>query len=239
MVEWLPEYMRRYTQPETPEEKKEAQYVIRWRGNATRDKAQVMNFVRDVVTGLEPILLKYVVPHDYQPEVRFRAPIRIPYLDGRLTSIDLIGGIDIVTRLNFDVHKVGKEGQWVMYDLKATANADYIPKTLGQSIFYDLGGTAYYGQTPVAFGFIAPAIPEKVVWSRITDDDRRAMMARIIRFAHGNWKKDWSPHVTSQCSMCDVQHACVMFKPVTFVDAQQKNRASFAETAAARAVHRT
>lgn len=243
MVAMVPDVFRLYTKPATPEEKQEAQYIVKWRGDPNRDKALVVNFVRDVVTQLEPILLKYVVPHDYQPELRFRTPFGIPYLDGRLTAVDLIGGIDIVVRLRSPMELNGvrlETGDFAFYDLKATANKDYIPKTLGQAIFYDISGGYYFGmpEQPKAFGFIAPVLEQKIHWTTVAEIDRTVMIDRIIRFAHGQWRREWDPKVGSQCYNCDVRHACEAWKVDVEENSAGKHRASFEVAAKRRAVHR-
>lgn len=240
MEAMVPEFMDRYTKPPAEgESEPDGRYaIIRWRGNRERDRALVTNFVTEVVRDLEPILLKLVVPHEYQPEMRFRTTIQIPYLDGRMTSIDLIGAMDIVTRLLYPMLGLNTE-DWVSYDLKATKDPKYMSKTAGQAIFYDIGLGHFIGDTsqPKLFGFIAPAIPEKVVWVRITNDDRRMMMARIIAMAQGMWKQDWDPKESDAgCQWCEVQHACTKWAVEVDRDAAGRNRASFQKAATKRSL---
>lgn len=181
--------------------------VVRWR--SVNDKAIMTNFCRELVVKLEPILQELVLPYDYQPEVRYRTPIMIPYLDSRPTMVYMAGGIDIVVRRSED------PPEWYAYDLKGTANDKYVNSVLGQGIFYDISMEALYGHSPVRFGFIQPMCKEKIVYANITDDDRRQMMVRIERMAHYMWRKDWTPkETTSGCTQCPVKHHCVKFTPV-------------------------
>lgn len=242
MVGMVDEVFERITSPESNDEDRR---LIRWRGNPSSDKLKAKNFIRDVVNDLEPILWSMVIPHLFQPELKFRTQIVIPYLDGRLTAVELIGGIDIVMQTQDEELELPNgtllaPGDFALFDLKATRQDDYIAKTLGQGTFYDIAWGAYIGDAiqPRAFGFIAPALKNKVHWSEITDADRRVMMTRVVDYAHGHWRKDWTPNVTSQCSNCEVKHACSAFGFVPAIDAAGKNRASFTKTAKSRAVHR-
>src|SRR4051812_23644526 len=70
------------------------QYIIKWRGNPAEDMAKVKAVVVNVLTNLEPILWREIIPHGYQAEVRFNTMIGIPYLDGRIVGVELRGGID-------------------------------------------------------------------------------------------------------------------------------------------------
>jgi hypothetical protein len=185
---------------------------------------------------MEPILVAHVLPYDYHPELKFRATIYIPDPWGKLSPLDLIGGIDIATR--FEPPGVSTEfGRFRNYDLKATTNTSYIQQTLGQAIFYDVAFGHWIGdkRQPEGFGFIAPALPELVYWANITDDDRRAMLARIIKAANGMWLKKWEPKEDdSGCNYCDVKHVCDKFAIVSQTDAQGRNRASFGRSGATR-----
>lgn len=229
MVAMAEDYVRRLSMPDQDDAHEDAQ-VVRWRGDPLTDRQLVTNFVREVVSELEPILEKYVLPHDYQPELSFRTPIFVPYLDGNMTAVEMIGGIDIVVRER-------DTGDYVLYDLKATKNPAYLNTVAGQAIFYDIAFGNWIGdqKQPIKFGFIAPAVKEKVVWAHITDDDRRVMMTRIVRFCQGQWRKEWDPKkANSGCSECEVRHACVKWTVSSVKDSQEQNRASFMETARAR-----
>lgn len=232
--------MERFANPQNEDDRKTAR-VIKWRGDPREDRAKVTEFVRDTVVKLEPILLEYVIPHDYEEELSFRTTIGIPYLDGRTVGVTLLGGIDIVTRLRDAIaidagRTLFAPGEFVLYDLKATSDEKYVSKVVGQAIFYDIAFGHWWGdpRQPRAFGFISPATNERLIWVKIDDAARRAMMERIIRFAHGMWRGEWEPKVSNTgCSYCECKHACDKFALHTKPGEEGRRRASF-ETAASR-----
>lgn len=180
--------------------------VVRWRGR--NDRAVTANFCRELVTRLEPILYEYVVPFEYQPAVRFRAPVTLPGLDDEPRTVMLVGEVDVVTR---DV-----SGDYRAYDLKATQDEGYVKKTLGQSVFYDLSMGEYYGTNPVEFAFIQPMCKQRVVHVKITNDSRMEMVTRIVKMAHAVWRQEWETLAedAGECFNCPVKHACPKFQPV-------------------------
>lgn len=229
MVHMVEGMMERFCNPQNEDDRNTAR-VIRWRGDPVTDRQIVTNFVRRVVRDVEPFLVQHVVPHFYQPELRFRTTVGIPFLDGRLTAVDLVGGIDIVVQ-NKDTE------DFSLYDLKATENDDYVRTVLGQGVFYDIGFGNWWGDQsqPKEFAFLTPACKEKVVYARITDEERRHMMTRIINMAHGIWRKEWDPtEADGPCYNCDVKHACDKWKLDLKQDSQGKHRVSFEDAAARR-----
>lgn len=211
MVTWVEDYIVRCLD----EAKETGDGVVRWRNAG--DRATLAAHCRRVLSGLEPMLLKWVIPFDYEPEFLFKIPIKIPYLDNKtLVTIYLTGGIDILVRES-EVPMV-----WAAYDLKATRDPGYLQKTLGQATFYDLAVRAKWGVSPRRFAFLQPAVHERpfadVV---ITDQDRVDMLSRIVSVAHKRWLNEDVPKASSVgCSMCPVKHACkkftnnTVFKPV-------------------------
>jgi hypothetical protein len=228
MVEAIDPMLDRLTKPELADEDFRK---VQWKGNAAADRAGVREFVRLVLTELEPMLLQWVVPHDYQPELRFATTVHVPYLDGKPAPITLTGGIDIVVRLRHDVPSRGlSAGEFVLFDLKATKDSAYIDATLGQGIFYDIAFGHWWGDVtePKSFGFIVPAIDEKMVWTGITDYDRRVMVSRIVKMAQSMWAEHFEPKVDDDgCQWCEVRHVCDKFAVPISKDAAGKNRASF------------
>mgnify|MGYP001613513782 CR=1 FL=1 len=206
MVEAVEEVFDRYVSPKTDAQKKDAG-VVRWKGDPNKDKESVKKFVRELVVKLEPILFDLVVPYDYQPEKSFSVRVNIPGLEGAPTPILLRGGIDIVVRPK----------RFQLWDLKATSDASYVKKVLGQGVFYDLAWGLLF-EPPESFGFIVPMCAETVVRARITEEDRTVMMSRVISFAHAQWRGEWYPKVDDVgCnSWCPVSHACEKFKAPTF-----------------------
>jgi len=174
--------------------------VVRWRSRT--DRSELLKFCQTLVTRLEPYLIRDVLPYDYAPEHRFRVPFRIPYLDGTPTEIELVGGIDVLV--------CRSENHWVVYDLKATANPDYIRKTLGQGIFYDISVLASFGHSPKEVGFWQPMVTERpYVSANVTDEDRRSMLSRIVNVAHDRWRGEDSPKLSAAgCAWCPVKGPC-------------------------------
>jgi hypothetical protein len=222
MVTMVPDYLDRLTNHSRGDE--DFREHVKWRGDPRKDKRDIVEFVTAVVSKLEPILMKWVVPNDYAPELKFRTTIGLPYLDGRTVGVMLIGGIDIVVRL--------PDGRWVLFDLKATKERRYIDATLGQGIFYDIAWESYYGEgPPVAFGFIAPALDEPLIWIKISDEDRRVMLTRMEAMAHGMWRGDWTPKVDNEgCEFCPARHVCDKFVIHLVKDERGRHRASFEGT---------
>lgn len=182
--------------------------VVRWRDPA--DRARMADWIRVLLGRLEPFLQRDVLPFDYEPEYRFRVPIRIPDLNGNLAEIDLTGGMDILVR-----ETLGPPAVWAGYDLKATENPDYLRKTLGQGIFYSLAHLAAHGTPFRTFAFVQPMVERNpIAHVVISDADLASMLARITAVAHDRWRGDEAPKKSSDgCSWCFVKHACPKFKP--------------------------
>lgn len=202
------------------------QYRINWRGNPAEDMAKARAKIERVLTGLEPILLERVIPRGYVPELRFgpprqknpdpnkpRATIGVPGLDGKPRPVDLVGGIDILTKT------LDEQEDYEVLDLKATENDNYVRgDILAQPIFYAIAVRAFTGKYPKSAAFLTPACKEKVVPVTISEQDIRHMMSRIVNYCHGVWKKEWHPKdkPDSDCHYrCDVRHACDLFKQPT------------------------
>lgn len=179
---------------------------VQWKHST--DRAEMTEWVRVLVNRLEPFLIREVLPFDYQPEFKFRIPMRVPDLAGNTTEIDLVGGMDILVR-----ESAGPPEVWAGYDLKATANPDYLRKTLAQGIFYAVANYAQRGVPFRTFAFLQPMVEKNpFAYVDITDADLRSMMARIVAMCHDIWRGDTSPRKDStQCGWCAVRHACDKF----------------------------
>ncbi len=179
--------------------------VVRWK-NAS-DRKNVRAFCVELVTKLEPILYKLVLPFDYEPAKRFSAPVQIPGLSGEPTYVLLIGEMDLLPR--------NSRNQWAIWDLKATRDNGYWRKTLGQLVFYDLSLAAMFDDYATYVGLIQPMCTQAVLPFEFTDEDRRQMWSRIVRFANDMWQNDFEPNSdTKDCNYCAVKHACSKFQPV-------------------------
>jgi hypothetical protein len=203
MVRMVPAVFQKYAY-DNPE------YFIKWR--SPNDPALVQNFVRSSLQALEPLLLKHVLPHGFIPELRFKVPITIPWLDGTPTTIILVGGIDIVT-MTLDTRT------FTLWDLKMTRSDDYARKVLGQLIFYSMAFSHMTDDNtqPRSVGFMMPALKRPVVTYTVTDEQRAAMVSRVLRMAHSIWQRDWDTRETNDlCGRCEVRRLCPKFdiKPV-------------------------
>lgn len=199
---WMEAQVEGYIPKLREEMAEEGQGVVRWKHAGDREEMTAL--CREACRSLEPMLAKWVLPYDYQPEYRFNQTVRIPYLDGQLAEIELIGGIDILVRRSQDPL------QFFGYDLKITRDKNYINKTLGQSIFYDLAVFAEFGVPMVQFGFLMPAVVERpTVPVNISQADRVSMLSRITKLAHDRWRGDVTPKQSGDgCAWCNVRHAC-------------------------------
>jgi PD-(D/E)XK nuclease superfamily len=216
----MPQMVDDYMERCLDEAKENGEGVVRWKTRT--DKKEVATFCKALLTRLEPMLQQLVLPYEYQPELRFKVPIRIPYLDGHPAEIDLVGGIDIAVRRSVD------PARWFAYDLKATRNPDYVRKTLGQGIFYDIAMLAMFGKSPEEFAFLQPAVDSNpIVPIRVSNDDRVSMLARIKEVAHDRWRGDDAPTKdTGACSWCSVKFACVKFSTSATVFAPVRGRSA-------------
>ncbi len=179
--------------------------VVRWK--SPTDKKDMTEFCVELVTQLEPILSELVLPFEYEPAKRFSVPVHVPSLTGEPACVLLVGEMDILTR--------NTKSQWAIWDLKATKDNSYWRKTLGQMVFYDLSLAAMFDDYATWTGLIQPMCKEPVLGFTFTDDDRRQMWSRIVRFATDIWTHDIEPKKDMiDCNYCPVKHACAKFSPV-------------------------
>lgn len=219
MVSWVDEMIEQCLE----EAKRRSDGVVRWRDPG--DRARVAEWIRVLLGRLEPFLMQHVLPYDYEPEFRFRVPIRIPDLNGEHAEIDLVGGMDILVR-----ESLGPPTVWAGYDLKATENPDYLRKVLGQGIFYSLAQMALTGDPFRTFAFVQPMVENNpVAHVQIEQADLASMLARVTKMAHDIWRGDSAPKKESEgCSMCFVKHACAKFKPTAKTAFAPKRKTSAA-----------
>lgn len=173
--------------------------IVKWRHRT--DREDVQNFCVELVTRLEPILYELVVPFDYEPAKRFKVPINLPGIDDIPVEVTLTGEFDLLVR--------DKTPAFNVWDLKATADNSYWKKTLGQLVFYDLAVWCMMGESPAKAGLIQPMCDQRVVDFTFTNDDRRAMLARIIAMLRSMQRQEREPKEDPQgCFFCQVRHGC-------------------------------
>lgn len=187
---------------------KEEGGVIRWK--TPSDRAEVMEFCRELVIRLEVILTKFCLPFDWHPAYRFKVPLVIPYIDGEHSAqITLTGEIDLLV--------FAPDGRIAIWDLKGTANEDYYRKVMAQLVFYAIAVKASkaekLGRWPVKTGLIQPMCEQRIRAFDIEPDAIREMAGRIERVAHARWHGPLVPKVSDAgCDRCEVRHACSKFK---------------------------
>lgn len=193
--------------------------VIHWK--TPTDRAEVLEFCRELVVRLEEILTRFCLPFDWHPAYRFKVPLVIPYIDGEHSAqITLTGEIDLLV---FDNTPAGKlkpgiePGRIAIWDLKGTQNNDYWRKVVAQLVFYAIAVKAskaeQLGRWPVKTGLIQPMCDTRVLAFDIEPDAIREMAGRIERVAHARWRGPLAPKVSDTgCQYCEVRHACPKFK---------------------------
>jgi len=178
--------------------------VVRWRNPG--DRAELAGFCTELLHKLEPILDTLVLPYEFHSALTFRAPITVPYLDGRPTTVILRGEMDLLTHQGPD--------DWVVWDLKGTKDDQYWRKVLGQLVFYDLAVLATRGVATSRVGLIQPMCRRPVLEFVLTAEHRRQMWAQILRMAEDIWRTHAPPKAdTDGCTQCEVRHACVRYAP--------------------------
>jgi hypothetical protein len=199
----MPKMVDEYMESSEKEGLEHGDGVVKWRHKT--DKSDVRKFCVELTKRLEPILSELVLPYDYEPAKRFKIPMTLPGIDGEPTEILMTGEYDLLVR--------NHEKNFHVWDLKATADNNYWKKTLGQLVFYDLATMALMGEAPTKTGLIQPMCDERVVEFSFTDDDRRAMLARIMAMMRSVWFKDHAPKSDSTgCYFCPVRAACEKYK---------------------------
>lgn len=176
--------------------------IVKWRGPG--DKDETREFCRDLVNRLEPILVKYVLPFEWQPAVRFSVPVEVPDLRDVVREIFLVGEMDLLVR--------DSEGRFAVWDLKATRDDSYYKKVLGQLAFYSLAVAGLHKQFPAMTGLIQPMCTQPVLPVEVTDQAIREMAGRIEKVARDIWAGNLAPKVSNAgCDFCEVQRACAKY----------------------------
>jgi PD-(D/E)XK nuclease superfamily len=179
--------------------------VVRWKH--ADDREQLHQFCTELLTRLEPILYRHVLPYPFHVAFGFKVPVKMPYLDGQPALVHLIGEMDLLIE-----HPNGH----VIWDLKGTKDDSYWRKVIGQLVFYDLAVYAMHGQPSNYAGLIQPMCTQPVVGMTITDDQRRQMWARVAALATTIWSQDTTCKTsTAGCEWCEVRHACIRYRPGT------------------------
>lgn len=174
--------------------------IVKWRH--LDDKAKVRDWCRELLTRLEPILWAKVIPYDYQPAVRFKAELQVPWQGGKRLVI-LNGEMDLLVRL--------PSMRRVIIDLKGTEDNGYWRKVKAQLIFYEVADFLLNGDWAVGSGLVQPMCKQPDLWWAHTDDQRREMLQIIVRVAEEIWRDEHPPSPGSHCHNCNVKAACPVY----------------------------
>lgn len=206
---WMASKVHEIFDAEEEEARASGDGVVGWK--STSDRNEIRAWCLECVTRLEPLLFRVAIPYNYQPAVRFKLPMTIPYLDGTPQRIWLNGEMDLLCEepapdggLNYAGPK-----RIHVWDLKATTDPSYYRKALGQLVFYDIAAFIMFKTWPVKSGIIQPMVPEQLLPFTLTMDHRREILARITKVAEQQWKNDHRPKASNAgCDWCPVKHAC-------------------------------
>ncbi len=173
--------------------------IVRWKHPG--DKNETREFCRELVTRLEPILERYVLPFTWYPAVRFEVPIKVHHLDGSLREIQLVGEMDLMVQ--------DDAGRIVVWDLKGTKDDAYWRKVAPQLAFYAIAVWIMKKQFPYRTGLIQPMCTERVLPVTVTPQAVREMGTRIERVARDIWAGRLAPKESNEgCAYCPVNYAC-------------------------------
>lgn len=180
--------------------------VMTWKNHD--DREQVRKDCTEAVTKIEPGLIEHVLPYEYRPDFRFKAPLQIPHPNGGHEKVVLNGAMDIIVR-NPETMK------WGVWDVKHTRDDSYWKKTQGQLGFYDLAVQILFNAETEVVGLLQPLCKKAVLPVPLSTDTRAVMMSRIVRMAQEVWREDKTPRSDNTfCGFCDVKHACSKFQAV-------------------------
>jgi hypothetical protein len=178
--------------------------VLKWKRPG--DRAETLEFCRELVTRLEELLARFVLPFDWTPAWRFEVPVKVTYA-GTVREILLVGEIDLLVFY--------REGGIAVLDLKATRDNQYYRKVLGQLTLYNLAvrlsRAPRLGRWPSKSGLIQPMCDQRMLPVTVTPDAIREMAGRIERVARDIWEGRLAPKPGEFCGSCEVRHGCPVF----------------------------
>ena len=178
---------------------------VAWKRDVN-DRKQIEKDCIEAVTKIEPVLLKHVVPFEYEADFRFDAPLLLPR-DGGKELINLIGYMDIIVR--------GDDGRIRVFDVKHTRDSSYWRKTVGQLTFYDFAVQLLFKTKTSQTGLFQPLCAKEVYPYEVTDQARAEMYQRIVRVVTDIWNNDNAPNEHNKfCGQCEMRMACPKFAPV-------------------------
>lgn len=192
------------------------QGVVRWKDLG--DREQVRTDCIEAVTKIQPALLKYVVPFDYEPDHHFESPVQIRFKDGSRATVLLNGYIDILVR--------DDKGRFWVWDVKHTRDNGYWRKTVGQLGFYDLAIELKFGQPTIQTGLLQPLCDPRIKPYKPSADSRAQLLQRVQAMAYDIRHEVATPRDDmTLCVWCAAKNSCVKFEPV--LDRNGRKRVPF------------
>lgn len=189
--------------------------ILKWRDS--EDRARVESDCKEAVKAIEPALVKYVLPYEYQVDYRFRTSLWVPNpIDpGEMMEMFLIGAMDIL------VHNPLADW-WAVFDVKMTRDDSYWKKTQGQMTFYDLQIELERGQPARAAALFQPLCTTQVKTIPMDEMRRMEMRSRIMTMVDSIIREDMPTTTNAKlCGYCDYKHACPKFTPVIRPDGKK------------------
>ena len=201
---------------EEPEEGR----IYKWaEGDPVADQRRILKSATQALENLYPTLQEYLLGRRFVPEFRpKKMPVfGIPGPDGEPCYIRLYLAVDCAVQLKEDPDNLDGMGEWGLYDLKTTAQAEYLNQTLPQLVFYDLGFQALTGKRPVEHALWAPLQSPVVRKVHVTDEHRAQVTNWIVSYCHSVWAgEDDFTDKESNCFTCPTKSACPkMVTPLT------------------------
>lgn len=192
------------------EAKESGDGIVKWKHAG--DKAEIREFCRECVRRLEPLLQRVALPYVWDPAIRFSVPFTIPDENDEPRELLLVGEMDLLVEM---------PGRGVIiWDLKATKDAQYWRKVKGQLVFYAIVSTIMRSREvpapenpwPLAVGLLQPMCEHQDPVFELDQDDYSQMFARITNVAREIWAGKVHPKVDNTgCRYCDVRGACPKF----------------------------
>lgn len=178
---------------------------LRWRDSKDRDS--IILECQEAVRKIEPSLEQFVLPHEYDVDFSFKAPMVAPVPNGETVNVILNGFMDIIVRTD--------AGEFAVYDVKHTKNNEYWRKTRGQLSFYDLAVDVMFEKETFEVGLLQPLCDQREKRFNLSDTDRTSLLTHVHTMVEDIYKENFEPTAsTSECFHCNVKHACSKFKPV-------------------------
>lgn len=188
--------------------------VMRWKDANDRDTVRE-ECIR-AVTRIEPLLEKFVLPHKFQADVRFDAPLQLPHPAGGHETVTLIGFMDILVYDEVN-------DRWHVHDVKHTKDDSYWRKTIAQLGYYDLAVLLMHGKPTSLNSLMQPLCKNTMVPFKPSEQSRTELLARISAMANDIWRDKRDPKQgNAGCGFCVVKHACEKFQPVVRKDGTRR-----------------